>query len=159
MSTLKSPSESFTYHCFARPNGLCSGHERVECISGGGCIDRAGGKTGVGINDILRARVATRKRPTYPTIPAPQCFAILQKNQMATVVVWFNNRPTKKTNILFLLTLLIVCDLDGELFPGLQARVEPGGVRTRRGQRHAGARERTLRDGVSDGRPAMIWRA
>jgi len=56
-------------------------------------------KKGIGINDILKARVATRKRPTYPTIPAPQCFAILQKNQMATVVVWFNNGPT---NICFL---------------------------------------------------------
>jgi hypothetical protein len=68
-------------------------------------------------------------------------------------------QTNEENKYIFLLTLLIVCDLDGELFPGLQARVEPGGVRTRRGQRHAGARERTLRDGVSDGRPAMIWRA
>ena len=44
-----------------------------------------------------------------------------------------------------LLTLLIVCDLDGELFPLLQARIESGGVVARR----AGIQESTLRDGMS----------
>jgi hypothetical protein len=43
---------------------------------------------------------------------------------------------------------LIVCDLDGELFPGLQARIESGGVSTFCCQIHTGVREGTLRHGM-----------
>jgi len=43
---------------------------------------------------------------------------------------------------------LIICDLDGELFSGLQARIESGGVSTLCGQIHTGIREGTLRHGM-----------
>ena len=50
----------------------------------------------------------------------------------------------------YLPTFLIICDLDGELFVGLQARIKPGRVSTFCGQIHTGVREGTLRHGMFD---------
>jgi hypothetical protein len=65
-------------------------------------------------------------------------------------VAWLVHRRRKEQKDKYiLLTYLIVCDLDREQFPVLQARIESIGVSTRCRQIHAGVFERTLRDGVS----------
>jgi hypothetical protein len=113
-------------------------------------------KTGLSVSTAFQSESATWKKATYPTNPEPQCLAILQKNQMAVMIAWVSNNQ-RETNM-FLLTLLIVCDRDGELFPGLQTRVESGRVRAIRSQRRAGVPERTLRDGVHDRRSVIMTR-
>jgi hypothetical protein len=110
-------------------------------------------KNGLSVSTAFQSQSATWMA-TYPTNPEPQCLAILQKNQMAVIIAWLSKQP--KRNEYVLLTLLIVCDCDGELLPGLQTRVESSRVRAIRDQRRAGVPERTLRDGVQDRRPAIM---
>ena len=53
-----------------------------------------------------------------------------------------------ETHKYVLLTLLIVCDPDGEQFSILQTRIESAGGATRCGQIHAGIIEFALCDGI-----------
>jgi hypothetical protein len=149
----------FTDQSFARANGLCMGQERVKRVSGGGRIDRAARKADkrfVSINAIPKSKrnLEEGHLPDKSGATVPRHFAEEPDGCNNRV----GQQQSKRNEYVFLLTLLIICDRDGELFPGLQTRVESGRVRAIRSQRRAGVPERTLRDGVQDRRPVIMAR-
>lgn len=101
MSTLESlgdPDEPFTYHCFALANGLCSGHVRVECISGGGRIDRAAKKRkGRQYKRHSKGESASNSKEAHlPDHSGATVFGHFTEEPDGYSSRVFNNRPTKE---------------------------------------------------------------
>jgi hypothetical protein len=135
-----------THGLFIRAESLRGSRERVKGVSGGWCVDRAKKNIVVSIQKMrMYCNNSKEHLPNHSETTVARIFA---EEPDGCRVDSLRHKGKEKTRCLR--TCLIIYDLDGELFTGLQARIKTSRVSAGCGQIHTRVREGTLCHGMSD---------